>query len=407
MSSDLASSDPAPVRLPDGAIVRAAARADVPAMVRLEADREGEDDAVDLQLVADTPGGLESMSVVERDGRIVSIATLLDETLTVGSTTLPAGQIEMVATARDAEGRGYVRALMNRSHALSAARGHVVQVMIGIPHFYRQFGYAYSIRMHPWATVRKELPTPEGYTTSVATPDDIATCQQLQDHAQAAFDVTMPHSDDCWKWLTTHTSSKQVFAVTPDATPVGLARVYDDGEGSVDLGEIASSDEDATRTLLAYGLDAAGPDGTVRVNDRPHVPGLSDQLENAERAEWYYVRIEDPALLLQALSPELISRARSSGRDDGEALLSFYRSHVRMTWSAQGVEVTTGGPLQAPVWAGGSGVPLDALGTLVFGDGAEVLEDRWPDALLGKQRELMHILFPPQTADLLTFYLPS
>ena len=142
-----------PRTLPDGAIVRGARIDDVPAMMEIESDREGEDDAVDLELVANTPGGLASMSVVELDGRVVSIATLLDESVRVGGVVLPAGQVEMVATAKDAEGRGYVRALMERCHELSKARGHVLQVMIGIPNFYRQFGYSYSIPMHPWATV--------------------------------------------------------------------------------------------------------------------------------------------------------------------------------------------------------------------------------------------------------------
>ena len=138
--------------LPDGAIVRGARIEDVPAMMEIESAREGEDDAVDLELVANTPSGLPLMSVVEHEGRVVSIATLLDESVRVGGVALPAGQVEMVATAKDAEGRGYVRALMGRCHELSKARGHVLQVMIGIPNFYRQFGYSYSIPMHPWAT---------------------------------------------------------------------------------------------------------------------------------------------------------------------------------------------------------------------------------------------------------------
>jgi hypothetical protein len=71
------------------------------------------------------------------------------------------------------------------------------------------------------------------------------------------------------------------------------------------------------------------------------------------------------------------------------------------------MRVSAGGPLQAPVSEGGSGVPLDALGTLVFGGGAEAVDARFPDGLLGRQAELMQVLFPPQSADLLTWYLPS
>ena len=43
--------------LPDGAVIRTARAEDIAEMMRLEADREGEDDAVDLELVAKTPAG--------------------------------------------------------------------------------------------------------------------------------------------------------------------------------------------------------------------------------------------------------------------------------------------------------------------------------------------------------------
>jgi predicted N-acetyltransferase YhbS len=401
------SNDELTFTLGDGAVVRGATEADLPEMLTLEAEREGEDDAVDLKLVAETPGGIESMSVVELDGRVVSMATLLDESLTVGGTTLPAGQIEMVATARYAEGRGYVRALMQRSHELSARRGHVVQVMIGIPNFYRQFGYSYSVKMHPWATVVPQSVDQVGLSTMDASHNDLPDCQRLQRDAQSQFDVTMPHSDDCWRWLLQHTSSRQVLARDSQGRAQALARVYDDGEGHVDVGEIASSSEEATNALLAHALRSAGESGAVRVNVRPHVPGLSGQATDVERTEWYYLRIPEPASLLHAMAPTLLARLSAAERPDGEALISFFRRHVRLTWASDAMTVTTGGPLQAPVSAGGSGIPSDAFGSLLFGDGAAALEDRFPDAHLGRQADLMNILFPPQTADLLTFYLPS
>ena len=393
--------------LDDGAIVRGARDTDIAEMLALEAEREGEDDAVDLKLVAETPGGLESMSVVELDGRVVSMATLLDESLNVAGTTLPAGQIEMVATARHAEGRGYVRALMQRSHMLSALRGHVVQVMIGIPNFYRQFGYAYSIQMHPWATVSRRELAETGLSSVTASEADLIECQRLQSETQAHFDVTMPHSQDCWRWLVLHTSSQQVLVRDSEGRARALARIYDDAEGHVDVGEISSTSAQATDTLIAHALRAAGDGGTVRANVRPHVPGLSDKVEDVERSEWYYVRVPDPVVLLNAMAPVLLARLRDADRPNGEALISFFRSHLRLNWAGGALTVTPGGPLQAPVHAGGSGVPIDALGSMLFGHGAEGLEDRFPDAHLGRQADLMQVLFPPQSADLLTFYLPS
>jgi hypothetical protein len=313
----------------------------------------------------------------------------------------------MVATARHAEGRGYVRALMRRSHALSALRGHVVQVMIGIPNFYRQFGYAYSIQMHPWATVGPRRLAESGLSTVTASEADLNECQRLQSQTQSHFDVTMPHSQDCWRWLTLHTSSQQVLVRDAEGQAHALARIYDDGDGHVDVGEISATSEGATGALLTHARRAAGESGTVRVNVRPHVPGLSDKVEDVERTEWYYVRVPDPIVLLKAMAPVLLARLRDADRPNGEALISFFRSHLRLSWARNDLTITAGGPHQAPVHAGGSGVPPDALGSMLFGRGAEGLEDRFPDAHLGRQADLMRVLFPPQSADLLTFYLPS
>jgi predicted N-acetyltransferase YhbS len=392
--------------LPDGAIVRGARIDDVAAMMEIESDREGEDDAVDLELVANTPGGLASMSVVELDGRVVSIATLLDETVRVGGIALPAGQVEMVATAKQVEGRGYVRGLMSRCHDLSRTRGHVLQVMIGIPNFYRQFGYSYSIPMHPWATVTPGTRSPDGYAVTTATTDDLATCHALQEQQQETFDLSMPHSDDCWGWLLTHTSSKQALVRDAAGDAVGLARVYADDD-SVDMGEITARSGEATEALLAHALALTSDDGSCRVGVRPHVPGLAALTEDTERADWYYVRIEEPSSLFTALAPELLRRLHEAGNTEGSTLISFWGSHLRLHWDAHSLRVEAGGPMQAPISAGGSGLPLDALGSLLFGSGAAGLEDRHPDAFLGRQADLMRTLFPPQSADLLTFYLPS
>ncbi len=395
----------ASTRLPDGAVLRSATPADLPALEALTAEREGPDDAVDLRLAALSPGGFERIGVVEVDGEVAATATLLDEEVRVGSVRLPAGQIELVAAALRYEHRGYVRALTNWCHEKSAARGHLVNVMIGIPNFYRQFGYHYSIPMHAWS---ESLGPPDGappLTARLATPADLPSLQRLQDEAQVTYDVAMGHQPECWQWLLQHPSSGQ-WLVEDGDTSVGLARIAA-GDDWADVGELTASRPEAAGSLIAQAHNLAGKEGTVRANLRPHVPGLSALLGEPERLDWYYVRIPDELALFSALAPELLKRAQTAGRETGEALLSLYRSHLRLVWDADTMTVSAGGPLQAPVSAGGSGIPLDALGTLIFGGGAEAVDARFPDGLLGRQAELMQVLFPPQQADLLTWYLPS
>ena len=65
----------------------------------------------------------------------------------------PSARSSWSRPAQDYEHRGYVRALMHWCHERSRLRGHVAQVMIGIPYFYRRFGYVYAIPMHPYAAL--------------------------------------------------------------------------------------------------------------------------------------------------------------------------------------------------------------------------------------------------------------
>ena len=130
-----------------------------------------------------------------------------------------------------------------------------------------------------------------------------------------------------------------------------------------------------------------------------------------DKVDWYYARIERLAPLLEHLAPALQRRLDDAGLGgtDHEVRISSWRFHVRFTIGPAGFRLLAeGGPEQAPISKGGSGVPPDALAPLLLGPyGAAGLEERLPDCYLGRQRELMTALFPPRTSDLLTFYLPT
>ena len=171
---------PTTTTLPDGLALRTAREDDVPQIAALLAERGEPADADDLRLVVDDPdAGLDAVAVVVDGDRVVSTATLLDETLHVrhpaGAVELPAGQVELVATDRAYEGRGLVRALMGWAHERSAARGHDLQVMIGIPYFYRRFGYEYAIDIAagargPWRSWPRSPARPSGRPSPTTCP---------------------------------------------------------------------------------------------------------------------------------------------------------------------------------------------------------------------------------------------
>lgn len=394
-----------------GLQVRSARPADLPQIEALLADRGEPADAVDLRLVVGDPdGGFEACAVVVDGDRVVSTATMLDECFELEGIRIPVGQVELVATDPAYEGRGLVRALMGWAHDRSSARGHLAQVMIGIPFFYRQFGYSYAIPMRRWRPLAHVPAAPADLVVRRATRDDIAAMHALQATAQEQVALRLPHSPGCWRWLVARDASEQ-WVVERAGIVVGVARTLAPTEGAA-LGELAAADLDAAAALVAH---AAGRvDGPLDVQERPGTLA-GDWLEPllappAVKADWYYARIEHLASLLERIGPLLADRLVGAGLDGPphDVLLSTWRAHVRFTIGPEGITgMTSGGPEQRPVAKGGSGLPPDAVPALLLGPhGALGLEEQLPDCYLGRQRELMAALFPPVDSDLLTYYLP-
>ncbi|HEX6872641.1 MAG TPA: GNAT family N-acetyltransferase [Micromonosporaceae bacterium] len=402
-----------PVSLPDGLLLRTAQQADLDQIAHLLTVRGEPADAVDHRLVVEDPdAGWDCCAVVVDGDRVVSTATLLDETLFLGGVAVPAGQVELVATNRAYEGRGLVRALMDWAHRRSAQRGHLAQVMIGIPYFYRQFGYQYAIDLPQTRGLRTAPPVPDGHLGRIAGPADLDLLARQQDEVQQAYDLRMPHSTACWRWLVARDGSQQLV-VERGGQAVASGRLTAIEDDPVVLGEVAAVDGPAAQALLGYAIDRAGG-RRLRVKERPgSVAG--DALEpfltpRARAVERYYVRVADVVALLERLRPVLSARLATSplGGEIGEAVVSFFRHHVRIPYAAGEVgPVQAGGRMQAPGSVGGAGVAPDLIGPLLFGpDGIAGLVERHPDVYAGRNEALMATLFPPVRADLLTFYLP-
>ncbi|KAF9436561.1 hypothetical protein BGZ76_003609 [Entomortierella beljakovae] len=98
-----------------------------------------------------------------------------------GSIILNFGKPELIATEPSYRNRGLIRKLMfEMIHPESEARGDVLQLIPGIRHFYRQFGYEYGFACHTGATLESPNVIPslekdksEPFALKVATLDDI------------------------------------------------------------------------------------------------------------------------------------------------------------------------------------------------------------------------------------------
>ncbi|MEV6715686.1 GNAT family N-acetyltransferase [Lentzea sp. NPDC051208] len=378
--------------------IRTSRPEDVDQVEKLVVSRMDPSDGVDARLLMTDPdAGCDWVGVADDDGRIVSTVTLMDETVTLAGVDIPAGQIEQVATDTEYEGRGLVRQLMGWAHERSAERGHLLQFVMGVPYFYRQFGYTYSIPIKQTRTLVHKPEAVAGHTIRRATEADIPVLDQLQDQAQQGVDLRVGHSTPCWRWLLDRTGST-TWIVERDGTPVATGRSTPEEEGDVVLGEVAGIDDDAVQALVALVNPA-------EVGERH--PALEDHL-GARRADLdqYMVRIPGIPELLEHLRPVFARRLR--GHEPDEVVLGFYRTHVRFRWDGEEIgPYEWGGTLLGPGSQGGAGIAPDLLAPLLFGPhGMDGLRRRFSDVYPGPKEDLMTRLFPPVTSDLLTFYLP-
>ena len=77
--------------------------------------------------------------------RIASTTTYLTQTWSYDGVEFEIGRPEIVGTHPDYRNRGLIRKQFETMHRWADERGHLVQVVSGIPTYYKQFGYEYAL----------------------------------------------------------------------------------------------------------------------------------------------------------------------------------------------------------------------------------------------------------------------
>jgi predicted N-acetyltransferase YhbS len=391
--------------------IRPATAADGPALARLNAERNGAWTGPWVEvLVADDEARARWRVAADGD-RVVAGLVLLPARWALDGVDLAVTQVEFVATHPDFEGRGLVRRLIDEVHALAAAEGGLVQLVTGIPYFYRQFGYEYAV-----ADLEKRVPTsvpeaPAGWTVRPATPAEIPVLEALAaaEVARSGATLVADRSPHVWDLLFASPGFEVLVAVDPAGRLQASARVQhdpEDGGYQISL-EHAAGDAEGTRALLAH--LATVPVERRVVAGRPGTRAgavIEAHTEPDTRNSAYpaAVRVADPVALLDRLRPVLSRRLAAGGLGDLTTTLTLtaYRWTARLTIADGTVTAVDRGPRQQdPLAPGTIGVPPDRMAALLLGpEPATTLEARNPDVVLGEHRMLADVLFPGVDADL-------
>lgn len=389
-------------------------------------------DAGDFAVVEDT-------SQPERP--IVACTCLWRHRWSYANISFGVGRPEYVATDAAYRNRGLVRALFDMVHARSAAEGHLLQAITGIPYFYRQFGYEFVLDLEGSRTVQfshipdKKGDDPEPYRLRLARTEDIPLLSEFYD--QQRGDSLLWHESDesYWRFIVDYWNDPTV--PSRDATTLGVGGGYfmivdntDVAVGSIWIDTrrwgrslfvrpaLNSAPQVNRQTVMACLLRLLRDRGAQTPAVEPETPPCSEIIftlgpnhpiyellgeklaMQVERPYAWYVRIPDIPAFIRQIAPVLEGRLERSmlAGHTGEITIDLYRSGLKVRFE-QGkiIEVT---PWRPPAYgdeAMAGSPPLLFLQLLLSYRSLDELRAFYPDVLANDEAKLLlDILFPKQ-----------
>jgi hypothetical protein len=431
--------------LGDGLVLRRATAADAEALVAFNAeihrnpDAAGPDEGVaawtwDLMVGEHPTFDVGDFTLVEdtRNGAIVSSLNLISQTWSYSGIEFGVGRPELVGTHPDYRRRGLVRAQFEVIHAWSAERGHKMQVITGIPWYYRQFGYEMALSLGGGRVGYKaNLPRlnegeAEPYRVRPATEADLPFIACVTEHADRRYRVACVRDAALWRYELAGRSQDSVHRTglclveTAGGEPVGFLaytiRFLGRPKLAVVIYELKPGVSwlDVTPCVLRH-MGAIGEECARRDRgefesfifalgtEHPAYQVVPDRLPHVRRPYAWYVRVPDLPDFVRCIGPALERRLAESplaGHND-EFKISFYRDGLRLAFE-KGRLVGVGSWLPEPGDWGDAAFPdLTFLQVLLGYRSLDELLYAFADCWIESDaaRALLNALFPKQASD--------
>lgn len=307
---------------------------------------------------------VEDPSTLDEGGqpKIVSTLMLISQTWSYAGIPFGFGQPELVGTDPDYRRRGLVRRQMEAIHQLSAAKGHWVQGITGIPWYYRQFGYEMTLNLgggrifvfqRSHNQFKEEEPGP-AWTQRPAILADIPALTELYARHCAHSLLRVERNEAAWRQLLVghHPKSvkyKDVRTVMDEREEIVGYFACSRWGTIVPVLEIAVRPGDSLRALSLFAArmlryypesepkaDATPPD-LVDFHLGAHHPvytALGRQLEAQDTPYGWYMRVADVAGFLRHISPVLEERLAQSvvAGYTGRLRLNFFTHNAQLTF---------------------------------------------------------------------------
>ncbi len=295
-------------------------------------------------------------------GKIVSTLCLLPQTWTFDGIEFGVGRPELVCTLPEFRRRGLVRAQMEEVHKWSESRGHLAQVITGIPNYYRQFGYDMALNLSGGrrgfeanVPVLKEGEL-EPFSIRSAGMDDVDFIFQLYEKYEERFGISCNRTPEIIHY---EMSDKNVLNISRyehmviedlKGTRVGFfehsVNLWNGGVtcqyfALIDGASWMEVSPSVTRYLWKKGAEYAERDSLPNTSfgfnlgeSHPVYEVMEDRLPVLRKPYAYFMRVPDLAAFLNHVKPALEKRLADSvaAGYSGELRIGFYKDGLRMVF---------------------------------------------------------------------------
>lgn len=295
-------------------------------------------------------------------GWIVSTLCLIPQIWMYEGIEFGVGRPELVCTLPEFRKRGLVRIQMEEVHKWSQERGHLVQVITGIPYFYRQFGYDMALNLagrrngfEPHVPALKDGET-EPFSIRPAQESDIDFILQTYAAGETGYALSCKRTPEIVRYELSGQSAENInrfekmiledasgkrvgyFEHPAELWMNGLTCVYFALISGVSWLDVSPG---VVRYLWKKGKEYAERDsqtcssfGFLLGESHPVYEALADKLPSMRKPYAFYVRVPDLPAFLKHIKPALEKRLAESiaAGHTGELKMNFYQSGIRMAF---------------------------------------------------------------------------
>ncbi len=207
--------------------------------------------------------------VAEIDGRIVGHVLFSPYQMRLLDQTVPVVNLAPIAVDPSHQGQSIGGRLIAEGHAVAAAKGFLISILLGHPTYYPRFGYHTHAFGSSQLTLSINASESEVLEVRGPTHEDVPALAQLWWLEEQGVDMSLEPGPDLLDWLSPHPAIQAAVYIR-DNEVVGYSRVHLDEPTRLRI--FLARDAETAQSMLstmACKLDAAQPETTFSLPLHP------------------------------------------------------------------------------------------------------------------------------------------